>query len=52
MIAKKQEVVKFDSFGLLISGVQRKGIVVGRVKIVCFPLHQMNTEQDMPARET
>jgi hypothetical protein len=51
MIVKKQKVVKLFSFRLEILGVQRKGIVVGRVKIGCYQLHQMSTEQGISPQE-
>jgi hypothetical protein len=51
MIVKTQKVIKVSSLRLNISGVQRKGIVVGKMKIICCQLHQMSTEQDMPPQE-
>jgi hypothetical protein len=51
MTVKTQKVVKLPSFRLEIPGVQLKGIVIGRVKIVCCHLHQMSTEQGMPPQE-
>jgi hypothetical protein len=51
MIVTTQKVVKLPSFRLENSGVQRKGIVVGRVKIVGCQLRQMSTEQGMPPQE-
>jgi hypothetical protein len=51
MIVKTKKVVKLYSFRLEISGIQQKGAVVGRMKIVCCQLHPMSTEQGMPPQE-